>query len=64
MTAKPRTMIRGEPGMRGTSRILRLRPPMNEKPMSSTSKPSGTVILIPPQKAKAVITTSGPSISA
>ncbi len=41
-----------------------LRPPMNEKPRSSTSNPSGTMMLMPPQKAKAVISTSGPSISA
>ena len=37
---------------------------MREKPRSSTSNPSGTVMSIPPQKAKAVISTSGPSISA
>ena len=64
MTAKPRTTIRGEPGTMGTSRSLRLRPPMNENPRSSTSNPSGTITLIPPQKATAVISTSGPSISA
>ncbi len=56
--------MRGEPGTRGTSRNRRLRPPMKEKPSSSTSNPSGTMILMPPQKATAVITTSGPSISA
>ena len=64
MTAKPRTTIRGEPGTMGTSRSLRSRPPMNEKPRSSTSKPSGTMMSTPPQKATAVISTSGPSISA
>ncbi len=64
MTAKPRTTIRGEPGMIGTSRSRRSRPPMNEKPRSSTSNPSGTTMSMPPQKAKAVISTSGPSISA
>ena len=37
---------------------------MNEKPRSSTSNPSGTMMSIPPQKAQAVISTSGPSISA
>ena len=37
---------------------------MNEKPRSSTSNPSGTMMSIPPQKATAVISTSGPSISA
>ena len=37
---------------------------MKEKPRSSTSNPSGTMMSIPPQKATAVISTSGPSISA
>ena len=37
---------------------------MKEKPRSSTSNPSGTMIFTPPQKATAVISTSGPSISA
>ena len=37
---------------------------MNENPRSSTSNPSGTMMSMPPQKAKAVISTSGPSISA
>ena len=64
MTAKPRTTIRGEPRTMGTSRSLSSRPPMNEKPCSSTSKPSGTMMLTPPQNATAVISTSGPSISA
>ena len=64
MTAKPRTTIRGEPRTIGTSRNRNSRPPMNEKPRSSTSNPSGTVMSMPPQKAKAVISISGPSISA
>ena len=64
MTAKPRTTIRGAPRTMGTSRSLSSRPPMNEKPRSSTSKPSGTMMLTPPQNATAVISTSGPSISA
>ncbi len=37
---------------------------MNENPRRSTSKPSGTMISIPPQNAVATISTSGPSISA
>ena len=48
----------------GTSRTLRFRPPMKENPSSWTSIPSGTMTWTPPQKATAVITTSGPSISA
>ena len=64
MMAKPRTRIRGDPGTRGTLRSFRSRPPMKEKPSRSTSKPSGTMIWIPPQKATAVMTISGPSISA
>ena len=64
MTAYPFTTIRGEPGTKGTSRSERSRPPMKEKPRSSTSNPSGTTMSMPPQKAKAVISTSGPSISA
>ena len=64
ITANPFTTIRGEPGTIGTSRNERSRPPMNEKPRNSTSNPSGTTMSIPPQKAKAVISTSGPSISA
>ena len=56
--------MRGEPGTRGTSRSRMVRPPMKEKPRSSTSNPSGTMIFTPPQKATAVISTSGPSISA
>ena len=51
MIAKPRTRIRGDPGTRGTLRSFRSRPPMKEKPSSSTSNPSGTMIWIPPQKA-------------
>ncbi len=64
MTAKPRTRIRGDPGTRGTLRIFRSRLPINERPTRSTSKPSGTTMWIPPQKASAVMTTSAPSISA
>ena len=64
MTANPRTTMRGEPGMIGTSRILRLRPPMKEKPDELDVEALRHVTLIPPQKAKAVMTTSGPSISA
>ena len=37
---------------------------MKENPSSWTSIPSGTMTWTPPQKATAVITTSGPSISA
>ena len=64
MMAKPRTTIRGDPGTRGTSRSFNSRPPMNENPSSCTSNPSGTTMVMPPQKAKAVISISGPSSSA
>ena len=50
--------------MRGTSLSRSFRPPMIDIPRSSTSKPSGTVIFTSPQKARAEMVTSGPSISA
>jgi len=40
------------------------RPPMKENPLTSTSTSSGTKMLIPPMKAKALIVTAGPSNSA
>ena len=43
----PLMMMRGDPGMMGTLRSFRSRPPMNGMTFSSTSKPSGTVMLTP-----------------
>ena len=65
MKATARTLMTGVPGMTGTSASLESSTePMNGRPDTWTSIPSGTMISIPPMKAMAAMWTSGPWNSA